>query len=72
MQADIVRFLAEAGPQATWVLVFFAAAVVAVFVLLLVLVTCVTLFTRDPEQRKIGYQLFRALLKALGRGGRDR
>jgi hypothetical protein len=39
-----------------------------VFVLLCVVAACVTIFTSDPERRKIGYRIFRDLLQCFHRG----
>lgn len=73
MQGAIVRTLADVGPRADWILVFFAV-IIGVFVLLFVVVTCVTIFTTNPERQKVGYAVFRDLLTFFGRffGRRDK
>jgi hypothetical protein len=64
LQRDIVRVLADVGPQADWILVFFAV-IIGVFALLFVLVTCVTIFTSDSEQRKTCHAILRDLLRSF-------
>ena len=53
----LFRLLAEVGPQATWI-VFFLAAMVAVFVLYVGIALRATLRAPDAEQREIRYQIF--------------
>jgi hypothetical protein len=67
---DLLRDLAEVGPQALWVLMFFAV-IVGVFVVLFAITTCVTIFTSNPEQRRICYRVFRDLLGLFRRGNRS-
>jgi hypothetical protein len=73
LQGAIVCVLADAGPRADWVLVYFAV-IIGVLVLLLVLVTCVAIFAKDAERRKMCHAMFRDLLMFFSRifGRRDK
>lgn len=61
MLAELLRLLAEVGPGVIWVFIFIAA-VVAVFVAYIGIAIWATLRAKDPEQRKVRYQIFRDLL----------
>ena len=63
----VLRLLAEAGDRASWIM-YFIAAIVAVFTVYLGIAMWTTLHARDDEQRKAGYKVFRDLLKIFGRG----
>jgi hypothetical protein len=63
----LLRLLAEAGATASWI-IFFVAAIIAVFTVYIGIAMWATLRARDPEQRKIGYKVFRDLLRTFGRG----
>jgi hypothetical protein len=66
---ELLRLMAELGPQVIWVFIFIAA-VVAVFVLFVGIALLVTLITKNPRKQKISYQIFRDLLDLFRRGGR--
>jgi hypothetical protein len=65
----LLRFEAEFGPTALWIVVF-CAAVVAAFVVFVGIALWATLHPSDPdpEQQKIRYQVFRDLLELFLRG----
>lgn len=65
----LLRFEAEIGPMAHWIVVF-CAAVVAAFVVFVGIALWATLHPSDPdpEQQKIRYQVFRDLLELFFRG----
>jgi len=68
----MLRLLAEAGSQVTWVLVFIAiviGVVVGVFIVFLGVVLVVTLRVKDEGRRDTCYQVFRDLLRFFLRGG---
>lgn len=65
----LFRLLAEVGPAAGWIAIFFAV-LVAVFVLYLGIAMWATLRARDPEQQHIRYQVFRDLRDLFLRGKR--
>jgi hypothetical protein len=65
----LLRMLAEVGPRAIWLVIFFAA-VVAVFVAYVGVALWATLRASDPEQQKLRYQVFRDLLGLFRRKGR--
>lgn len=69
MIVELLRLMAELGPQVIWVFIFIAA-VVAVFVLFVGIALLVTLITKDPRKQKISYQAFRDLLDLFRHGGR--
>ena len=60
----VLRLAAEAGAAASWILIFIALTV-AVFTLYIGIAMWATLRASDPEQRKIGYEVFRELLRFL-------
>jgi hypothetical protein len=70
MFTTLLRVSAAAGPSASW-LAKFAAAAIAVFVLYIGIAMWATLRAADADQRKVRYQVFRDLLD-LFRRGRDR
>jgi hypothetical protein len=57
----LLRTLAELGPTARWLAIFFAA-VVAVFVLYVGIALHAVLSATDEEQRKVRYEVFKELL----------
>jgi hypothetical protein len=57
----LLRTLAELGPTARWLAIFFAA-VVAVFVLYVGIALHAVLSATDAEQRKVRYEVFKDLL----------
>jgi hypothetical protein len=57
----LLRTLAELGPTARWLAIFFAA-VVAVFVLYVGIALRAVLSATDAEQRKVRYEVFKDLL----------
>jgi membrane-anchored protein YejM (alkaline phosphatase superfamily) len=59
--------MAEAGATASWI-IFFIAAIVAVFVAYIGIAMWAIMRARDPEERKIRYRIFRDLLRFFGRG----
>ncbi len=61
MLAELLRLLAEIGPGAIWVL-FFIAAVIAVFVLYVGIALVAALLAKDPEQQKVRCKILRDLL----------
>lgn len=63
---DVLRVFAEVGAQADWFLIFLAAMVGALMVICTV-AAFVAIFTTNPEQRKICYRIFRALLRFFRR-----
>jgi hypothetical protein len=63
----LLRLLAEAGPTVSWI-IFFIAAIVAVFVVYIGIAMWAIIRARDPEERKIRYEVFRDLLRAFFRG----
>ena len=63
----MVRVIAEVGPGAAWLMVFFAA-VIAVFVMYVGIALFATLCAGDEQQRNIRYRLFRDLLSLFRRG----
>lgn len=69
MLTEFFRLMAALGPQMTWVL-YFIAAIVAVFVLYIGIAIRATLRSRDPGEREIRYQIFRDLLDLFRRGSR--
>ena len=69
MIVQLLRLMAEIGPQVIWVIIFIAA-IVATFVLYIGIALWVTLRTKDPRRQKISYQVFRDLLDLFRRGRR--
>jgi hypothetical protein len=65
----LLRLLAEAGPKAAWLAVYFAC-LIGVFVLYLGIAMWSTLRARDPGQQQIRYQVFRDLRDLFLRGKR--
>jgi hypothetical protein len=65
----LFRMAVELGSEAVW-MVFFFAAVVAVFVVYLGIAMRETLRERNPEQQQVRYQIFRDLLELFRRGER--
>jgi hypothetical protein len=63
----LLRESAEASPQVTWAVIFFAA-IVAVFVVYIGIAMWATLHARDPDQRQVRYQVFRDLRDLFLRG----
>jgi hypothetical protein len=59
---DVLRVFAEVGAQADW-FVIFLAAMVGVLMLVCVIAAFVAIFTTNPEQRRICYRIFHALLR---------
>jgi hypothetical protein len=57
----LLRTLAELGPTARWLAIFFAA-VVAVFVLYVGIALHAVVSATDAEQRKVRYEVFKDLL----------
>ena len=57
----LLRTLAELGPTARWLAIFFAAVVV-VFVLYVGIALHAVLSATDAEQRKVRYEVFKDLL----------
>lgn len=57
----LLRTLAELGPTARWLAIFFAA-VVAVFMLYVGIALHAVLSATDAEQRKVRYEVFKDLL----------
>jgi hypothetical protein len=57
----LLRTLAELGPTARWLAIFFAA-VVAVFVVYVGIALHAVLSATDAEQRKVRYEVFKDLL----------
>jgi hypothetical protein len=70
MFTTLVHASATVGPSASWIIKF-CAAVVAAFVVLVVLAFWATWHAVNPEQQQVCYQMFRDLLEFL-RGGRGR
>ena len=68
MLIELLRLLADVGPGVAWVL-FFIAAVVAVFVVYVGIALVAALFAREPEPRKTRHEILRDLLKLFLRGG---
>jgi hypothetical protein len=66
---ELLRLMAEIGPQVIWVFIFIAA-IVAVFVLYVGIALWVTLRTTDPGRQKMSYRAFRDLLDLFRRGSR--
>lgn len=62
--------LTEIGYQTGWLVAYFAC-LIGVFVLYLGIAMWATLRTRDPEQQKIRYQVFRDL-RDMFLGGKHR
>lgn len=62
----LVRLLADMDPAATGI-TRTIGAVVGAFVVYVGIAMVVTLFTKDPGQRKICYRIFRDLLDLFGR-----
>jgi hypothetical protein len=56
----LFRFLAEAGHEAGWLVVYFAC-LIGVFVLYIGIAMWFTFRARNAEQRQIRYQVFRDL-----------
>lgn len=69
MLETLLRLLAELGPEAIWIIAFFAA-MVAVFVLYLGIALWAALRATGPEQH-IRYQVFRDLLELFLRRRRS-
>ena len=69
MLVELLRLMAEIGPQIIWIFILIAA-IVATFVLYVGIALWVTLRTRDPRRQKISYQVFRDLLDLFRRGRR--
>jgi hypothetical protein len=65
----LFRLLAELGPMAFWIIIFFDG-LAGVFVLYVGIAMRATLRARDPEQQQVRYQIFRDLLQ-LFLCGRD-
>jgi hypothetical protein len=65
----LLRSLAEAGPGAVWIAVFFAA-VVAVVVLYVGVAIWAILLARDPDQIKVRYRVFADLVSLFRFRGR--
>ena len=71
MLAELLRLIAEIGPQVIWVFIFIAA-VVAIFVLYIGIAIWATLRAPDLPQQKVRYQIFRDLLDLFRRGRGNR
>lgn len=67
MLAELLRLLAEIGPQIIWVFIFIAT-MVAVFVIYTGIALHAVLRPRDPRQQEINYRVFRDLLDLFHRG----
>jgi hypothetical protein len=63
---EILHFLAEASPGATWVAVF-VTAVVTAFVFYIGVAMVATLRAKDPQQFKVRYRVFSDLLALFSR-----
>jgi hypothetical protein len=66
----LLRLLAGAGTAASSI-IFFIAAIIAVFTAYIGIAMWATYRAHDPEQRKIHYRIFRDLLRIFGRGERQ-
>jgi len=69
MPDTLFRLLAVVGPEAIWIVIFFAA-VMAVFVIYIGIAMRATMRTDDPEQQQLRYRMFRDLLDLFSRGRR--
>jgi hypothetical protein len=58
----MLRVFAGVGVQAEWFLMFLAA-IVGVLIVLCAVAAFVAIFTTNPEQRRICYRIFRAVLR---------
>jgi hypothetical protein len=62
----LLRLLAEVGAAANWI-VFFIAAIIAVFMVYIGIAMWAIFRTRDADQQKIRYKVFRDLLGVFDR-----
>lgn len=66
----LLRLLAEAGTAAGWI-VFFLAAIVAVFTAYIGIAMWATYRARDLKVQEVRYKIFHDLLRFFGRGRRQ-
>jgi hypothetical protein len=68
---ELLRLLVEVCTAASWI-IFFIAAVIAVFVVYVgIAMWAVIRGSCDPEQRQVRYRVFRDLLRIFDRGRRQ-
>ena len=60
----LLHLLAEVGAAANWI-VFFIAAIIAVFTAYIGIAMWAIYLSRDADQREVRYKVFRALLRAI-------
>jgi hypothetical protein len=64
VSGDVLRFVAEVGPQASWVVALFAGVVITL-TLYLGVAAIAAISTGDEKRREVAYQIFHDLVDFL-------